>query len=59
MSKTVKRKKSGRPMGSPTQFKGLHQFARQMGVTPVHAHLVLAGKRESRRLTEAWRRWAS
>jgi hypothetical protein len=49
------RKKSGRPAGSVTRFKGLHQFAREMGVTPVHAHLVLAGKRESRRLINAWR----
>lgn len=48
------KKKLGRPMGSPTRFKGLHQFARDMGVTALHAHMVLAGKRESRRLINAW-----
>lgn len=49
------RKRAGRPAGSLTRFKGLHRFALEMGVTPVHAHLVLAGKRESRRLIAAWR----
>ena len=45
-------------MGSPTRFKGLHRFARDMGVTPLHAHMVLAGKRESFRLMNAWEKRA-
>lgn len=43
-------------MGSQTRFRGLLAFAREMGVTPVHAHLVLAGRRDSLRLTQAWER---
>jgi hypothetical protein len=59
MQKTVNSKSgSGRPMGSPTRFKGLHRFAREMGVTAVHAHLVLAGKRPSRRIAKAWAVWS-
>ena len=49
----------GRPAGSKTRFPGLHAFASDMGVSALHAHMVLAGHRESRRLTEAWKRRAS
>jgi hypothetical protein len=59
MKDFVHKKKTGRRAGAKTRFHGLCAFAESCGVTPQHAHLVLAGKRESRRLTEAWKRRAS
>jgi hypothetical protein len=50
--------KKGRRLGSKIRFHGLYAFAAEHGVTPQHAHYVLAGKRESRRLIEAWEKRA-
>jgi hypothetical protein len=54
MKESVHKKKRGRRPGVKTRFHGLCAFAAEYGVTPQHAHYVLAGKRESRRLIEAW-----
>ncbi len=54
MNESVHIKKRGRPAGSKTRFRGLLAFARLNGVTPLHAHMVLCGRRESRRLSAAW-----
>ena len=52
------KKKIGRRAGVKTRFHGLCAFAESFGVTPQHAHMVLSGKRESRRLLEAWKQRA-
>jgi hypothetical protein len=58
-SKRVCKKGRGRRAGGETRFHGLLAFAESFGVTPQHAHMVLAGKRESRRLLDAWKQRAS
>jgi hypothetical protein len=58
-SKRVCKKGRGRRAGVQTRFDGLCAFAESFGVTPQHAHMVLSGKRESRRLLEAWKQRAS
>lgn len=48
------KKKAGRPQGQKTRFPGIKAFAHTMGVTPLHVHQVLMGKRQSGRITLAW-----
>jgi hypothetical protein len=48
------KKKAGRPKGRKTLFPGIKAFAAGLGVTPLHVHQVLTGKRQSGRVTRAW-----
>jgi len=48
------KKRAGRPKGRKTMFPGIQAFAAELGVTPLHVHQVLTGKRESRRVLLAW-----
>lgn len=39
------------------RFPGIVEFARQAGVTRIHAYRVLTGERKSPRLTKLWRKY--
>lgn len=55
MTKRRNSKKSrGRPLGQKTRFPGIKAFAEQLGVTPLHVHMVLTGQRDSDRVMRAW-----
>lgn len=50
-SRNVKRRKAGRPTGSPSRLIGLKAAAVALGCTWRHLHFVLTGKRQSKSLT--------
>ena len=41
------------------RFKGIGAFAKQQGRTRVHCYLVLMGKRSSRAISQAWKKYAA